>query len=55
TIQVSDSFTARTAAGRAIYGIHGGSLTARPGTVMPASEHLDWHRRWVFKGLSLPT
>lgn len=52
-IHVSTNFGSRTDAGRAIYDLHGKSLKARPGTAMPAGEHLEWHRRWVFKGLPL--
>ncbi|WP_328654423.1 HNH endonuclease [Micromonospora sp. NBC_00330] len=52
-IHVSTTYTARTDAGRAIYDLHGRSLKARPGTAMPADEHLEWHRRWVFKALPL--
>jgi putative restriction endonuclease len=49
-IQVSTTFTARTDAGRALYDLGGHLLQARPGTAMPAVEHLGWHRREVFKG-----
>jgi len=49
-VQVSTTYTARTGAGRSVYDLHGKVLRARPGTVMPANEHLRWHRRWVFKG-----
>ena len=49
-IHVSTAYSARTTTGRTVYGLHGGVLRARPGTVMPAAMHLEWHRRWVFKG-----
>jgi putative restriction endonuclease len=52
-ICVSTTYTARTRTGRALYGLHGATVQARPGTVMPAAEHLSWHRRWVFKGRPL--
>ncbi|MEV0729873.1 phosphorothioated DNA-binding restriction endonuclease [Polymorphospora sp. NPDC050346] len=52
-IRVSDTYTARTGAGRAVYDLHGVLLSARPGTRMPAADHLRWHRRWVFKGEAL--
>ncbi|GGM53070.1 hypothetical protein GCM10011608_42430 [Micromonospora sonchi] len=55
SIDAFTSFTARTDAGRAIYALHGRFLRARPETAMPASAHLQWHRRWVFKGLPLAT
>lgn len=53
SIHVSAIYSSRTDAGRAIYDLHGRFLKARPGTAMPAGEHLEWHRRWVFKGLPL--
>jgi hypothetical protein len=37
-------------AGKALYDLHGRSIAARPGTAMPADEHISWHRREVFKG-----
>lgn len=49
-VQVSASFSARTTAGRAVYDLHGLPLKPRPGTLVPAAEHLAWHRREVFKG-----
>ena|SRR5712692_3584909 len=49
-VQVSAAFTARTAAGRALYELDGQPLSPRPGTSVPAAEHLSWHRRQVFKG-----
>ena len=49
-IQVSTRFTARTQAGRAIYQMHGRVLSPRPGTVVPAAEHVSWHGQQVFKG-----
>lgn len=49
-VLVSAVFTARTTAGRAVYKLHGRSLTPRPGTVVPAGEHVSWHAREVFKG-----
>ena len=52
-VQVSAAFTARTAAGRALYGLDGRALSPRPGTRVPAAEHVSWHRRQVFKGQPL--
>jgi putative restriction endonuclease len=49
-IHVSATYTARTAAGRALYAVHGNQLQVRPGTTLPAPEHLTWHRQEVFKG-----
>jgi putative restriction endonuclease len=49
-VLVSAVFTARTEAGRAVYALHGRKLTPRPGTVVPADEHVSWHAREVFKG-----
>ncbi len=52
-VVVSAGFTARTAAGRAIYDLHGWALSARPGTALPAAVHVSWHARQVFKGVPL--
>jgi putative restriction endonuclease len=49
-VHVSTVFTARTSAGRALYDLHGRELRPRPGTAVPAAEHVSWHRREVFKG-----
>lgn len=48
-IRVSSAFTARTPAGRSIYDLHGRTLEARPGTRLPALEHIRWHSVEVFK------
>jgi putative restriction endonuclease len=53
TVLVSEAFTARTDAGRAVYELHGQRLQLRPGAVRPAAEHLAWHAREVFKSPSL--
>jgi putative restriction endonuclease len=53
-VLVSATFTARTPAGRAVYGLHGRELPQRPGTAMPAAAHVSWHTRQVFKGEPLP-
>ncbi len=50
-IKVSEHFTARTPAGRQVYDLAGRSLQARPGTALPAVEHLAWHDREVFKSV----
>jgi putative restriction endonuclease len=55
TIDVSDAFTAVGESGRATYALHGRELRPRPGTKLPASEHIDWHREQVFKGQPLAT
>ncbi len=54
-IHVSDTYTARTTAGRALYDLHNNPLRTRPGTALPADDHLSWHRREVFKGQPLIT
>jgi putative restriction endonuclease len=48
-IRLSEVFTARTSAGRAQYDLHGRNLQPRPGTPPPATTHIDWHNREVFK------
>lgn len=53
TVVVSTSFSAVGEMGRAIYELHGRELRPRPGTVLPAPSHVDWHRREVFKGTPL--
>jgi putative restriction endonuclease len=50
TIIVSARFSARTLAGRAIYDLHGRELSPRPGTAVPAANHVSWHAHQVFKG-----
>ncbi|MCO7218483.1 phosphorothioated DNA-binding restriction endonuclease [Klenkia sp. PcliD-1-E] len=52
-VTVSGSFTARTEAGRQVYGLHGRPLSARPGTPLPAPVHVAWHTDQVFKGAAL--
>src|SRR6266568_2389771 len=49
-VLVSATFTARTAAGRMVYELHGRELSPRPGTKVPAAGHVAWHAREVFKG-----
>ena len=53
TIYISDAFTAVGETGRATYALHGRELRPRPGTKLPAAEHVDWHRGEVFKGQPL--
>jgi putative restriction endonuclease len=48
-ILVSGHFTARTPAGQRVYDLTGRALQPRPGTSPPATEHIRWHRREVFK------
>lgn len=50
SIVVSTWFTAATAVGQAISRLHGMELAPRPGTPMPNSAHVRWHRQQVFKG-----
>lgn len=53
TIFVSDAFSAVGEVGRFVYELHGRELRPRPGTALPAEEHVLWHRREVFKGAPL--
>jgi putative restriction endonuclease len=53
TVVVSDSFSAVGPMGRRVYDLHGVELRPRPGTVLPAADHVEWHRREVFKGAPL--
>jgi putative restriction endonuclease len=48
-IDVSPAFTARTEAGKRIYDLLGRPLAPRPGTRVPATDHIEWHRTQVFK------
>ncbi len=50
TVVVSQRFSARTTLGRATYELHGHRLSPRPGTALPAEEHVLWHREQVFHG-----
>lgn len=52
-VRVSRTFTARTDAGRAVYELHARALRPRPGTLLPAPEHVTWHNREVFRGDAL--
>jgi len=52
-ILVSVAFSARTDAGRAVYGLHLRSLSPRPGTPAPSPDHIAWHAREVFKSRPL--
>ncbi len=52
-VQVSVAFSARTDAGRAVYGLHHRMLSPRPGTPTPSSDHISWHIREVFKSQPL--
>jgi len=53
TVVVSSRFSAVTDIGRSVYALHGRELRARPGTLLPAPEHVTWHRTEVFKGQAL--
>lgn len=46
---VSSSFRA-VGTGRAVYELHGHLLAPRPGSLLPAGEHVSWHASQVFKG-----
>jgi len=48
-VVVSRSFSARTVEGKRVYEIHGRGLQPRPGTRLPAEEHVHWHTSEVFK------
>jgi hypothetical protein len=48
-INVSADFTGRTDTGKAVYELHERPLRPRPGTILPATEHIQWHTRQVFK------
>ena len=52
-ILVSDAFSAVGDVGRSVYSLHRRELRPRPGTELPAAEHLLWHRQEVFKGAPL--
>ncbi|WP_457189546.1 phosphorothioated DNA-binding restriction endonuclease [Nocardioides sp. P5_E3] len=52
-VQVSGAYSARTGAGRRVYDLHDVELRPRPGTPVPASAHVTWHQREVFKGVRL--
>ena len=53
TIVVSSVYSASSAVGRAVYDLHEFELKPRPGTQLPSSAHVDWHRSEVFKGHQL--
>jgi putative restriction endonuclease len=51
-VQVSESFRA-IGQGRSVYDLHDRELRPRPGTVLPAERHLEWHTTQVFRGKAL--
>lgn len=53
TVVVSTRFSAVTDIGRMVYELHGLPLRPRPGTRLPAPQHVQWHRSEVFKGEAL--
>jgi len=53
TVTVSSTYSATSEQGRQVYDLHGRRLSPRPGTRLPAEEHVDWHRTEVFKGAPL--
>jgi putative restriction endonuclease len=52
-VVVSEAFAATGPMGRRVYDLHGHELRPRPGTSLPASDHVRWHRQEVFKGSPL--
>ena len=52
-VVVSQRFSARTPHGRAVHELHGRRLTPRPGTPLPAEQHVIWHREQVLDGAPL--
>ena len=50
-VLVSPLYVARTPAGQAVHTLHGTPLrTPQPGRPAPATAHITWHGRLVFKG-----
>ena len=49
SIVVSAHFSARTEVARRLYDLHKRPLQPRPGSPLPATSHLAWHRREVFR------
>lgn len=49
SIVVSAHFSARTEAARRLYELHKRPLRPRPGSPLPATPHLAWHRGEVFR------
>jgi len=52
-VQVSEHFTARTESGKRVYDLHDRPLRPRPGTDVPAAQHIAWHQAEVFQGRTL--
>ena len=53
TIVVSQTYSARSDEGRRLYELHNKLIRPRPGTALPATEHVAWHDEEVFKALTL--
>lgn len=53
TVAVSSTYSAVSEQGRRVYELHDNKLRPRPGTSLPAHEHIAWHRQEVFKGTAL--
>lgn len=53
TVTVSSTYSAVSEQGRRVYELHERKLRPRPGTRLPAQEHIGWHRQEVFKGAAL--
>ena len=52
-VVVSEAFAATGSVARRVYDLHGHELRPRPGTALPADDHVRWHRQEVFKGSPL--
>lgn len=52
-IRVSSDYSSRTSTGKGIYELNEIPLRPRPGTTLPAAEHVAWHTREVFKAPAL--
>ena len=53
TVKVSSTYSAASEQGRRVYDLHEQKLRPRPGTKLPAQEHIGWHQEEVFKGAAL--
>lgn len=53
TVRVSSTYSAASEQGRRVYDLHDYRLRPRPGTPLPAEDHIAWHRDEVFKGAAL--
>lgn len=53
TVVVSNRYSAQSEAGKRIYELHLKTIRPRPGTQLPAEEHVMWHVAEVFKGAAI--